>query len=317
MPFADIPRRMKINFIYFVILWLNAFPVKTRVSSCFLPRELFVQWELDYKKHCRVLPGSYCKVRDKLSPSNTMVPCTHKAIALGPTGNMQGSVKFYCLKTGQALKHWEFTPLPMPNQIIKQVNAIGAREKQGQDFRFLNRSMEPYEWTNVVPKDDPEFHGLLKEEEFATYPDVLVELPEVELEYKDEDFQVVTDEPVPDFAELAATALDNGGIDPDERLCLANNATANRQVAVPPAIVEADADKVIYKITFDLPDAGLGNNVVPPDPPLQGDKKRWTLARTKWLQPIRWWLLKKGNGTRHKLAGVRLATNHAMTMPQE
>ncbi len=32
MPFADIPRRMKIKFIYFVILWLNAFPVKTGIS---------------------------------------------------------------------------------------------------------------------------------------------------------------------------------------------------------------------------------------------------------------------------------------------
>jgi hypothetical protein len=309
---------MKIEFIYFVVLWLNAFPVKTRISSCFLPRELLVRWKLDYKKHCSVLPGSYCKVHDELSPSNTMVPCTHEAIALGPNGNLQGSVKFYCLKTGRVLKCWEFTPLPMPDQIIKQVNAIGAREKQGQDFRFLNRRMEPYEWTNVVPKDDPEFQGLLKEEEPAAYPDVSAELPGMELEYEDEDFQVVTNEPVPDFTELAAMALDNAGIDPGECLRLANDATANRQVAVPPAIVEADADKVVYEITFNLPDAGLGNNVVPPDPPLQGIiRKRWTLAWTKRRRLIRWWLLKKGNSTQHELAGVRLATNHTIPMPQE
>jgi hypothetical protein len=67
----------------------------------------------------------------------------------------------------------------MPDQIIKQVNAIGACEKQGQDFWFLNRRMEPYERTNVVPKDDPEFQGLLKEEEPAAYLDVLAELPGV------------------------------------------------------------------------------------------------------------------------------------------
>ncbi len=118
MPFADIPRRVKIKFIYFVILWHNTFLVKTWILSCFLPRELLVGWKLDYKKHCRVLPGSYCKVHDKPSLSNTMVPCTHKAIALGPTGNLQGSVKFYCLKTRRVLKCWEFTPLPMPNYII-------------------------------------------------------------------------------------------------------------------------------------------------------------------------------------------------------
>jgi hypothetical protein len=35
---------------------------------------------------------------------NTMAPRMHAAIALGPTGNMQGSVKFYCLTTGRVLK---------------------------------------------------------------------------------------------------------------------------------------------------------------------------------------------------------------------
>jgi hypothetical protein len=39
----------------------------------------------------------------------------HKAIALEPTGNLQGSVKFYCLKTGQVLKRREFMPLPTPD----------------------------------------------------------------------------------------------------------------------------------------------------------------------------------------------------------
>jgi hypothetical protein len=119
MLFADISQRMKIKFIYFVILWLNAFPVKTGISSCFSPRDLLVRWKLDYKKHCRVLPGSYCKVHDEPSPSNTMVPCTHEAIALKLTANLQGSVKFYCLKTGRVLKRWEFTPLLMPDRIIK------------------------------------------------------------------------------------------------------------------------------------------------------------------------------------------------------
>jgi hypothetical protein len=94
LPFTDILCRMKIEFIYFVILWLNAFPVKNGVSLTFLSRELLVQWTLDYKKHCWVLPGTYCEVYDEHSPSNTMTPRTHETIALGPTGNLQGSIKF-------------------------------------------------------------------------------------------------------------------------------------------------------------------------------------------------------------------------------
>ena len=37
LPFSHIPKRMKIEFIYFVILWLNAFPVKLGISQTISP----------------------------------------------------------------------------------------------------------------------------------------------------------------------------------------------------------------------------------------------------------------------------------------
>ena len=95
LPFSHIPRKMKIEFVYFIMLWLNAFPFKSGISTIYSPGELLVCWKLDYKNHCRVLPGSYCKVHDEPVPTNTMVARTHACIALGPTGNLQGSRKFY------------------------------------------------------------------------------------------------------------------------------------------------------------------------------------------------------------------------------
>jgi hypothetical protein len=86
-----------------------------------------------------------------------MVLRTHEGIALGPIENLQGTVKFYCLNTGHVLKRRSFTPLPMPDSVIQQVNTIGLKEKQGRSFRFLNRRKEPYKWTNEVPEDDLEF----------------------------------------------------------------------------------------------------------------------------------------------------------------
>jgi hypothetical protein len=68
-----------------------------------------------------------------------MTPCTHEAIALGPTGNLQGSVKFSSLNTGRVLKRRLFTPIPMPDHIIAKVNNIRAKEKQGKTFCFLNQ----------------------------------------------------------------------------------------------------------------------------------------------------------------------------------
>ena len=71
---------------------------------------------------------------------------------MGPTGNLQGSVKFFCLTTGRILKRRSFTALPMPDRVIKRVTDIGLRTKQGRTFRFLNRRQEPYEWTDSVPE---------------------------------------------------------------------------------------------------------------------------------------------------------------------
>ncbi len=74
----------------------------------------------------------------------------------------------------------------------------------------------------------------------------------------------MTDEPTPDYADLAATALENAGINPDERLHQARDIPGDvaPEGGEQPALVEAEEDKVMYKITFDLPNAGLGLNAI-------------------------------------------------------
>jgi hypothetical protein len=240
LPFENIPRCMKIESIYFVVFWLNAFPVRSRVSMVHSPWELLVQWKLDYKRHCWVVPGTYCEVHNKPLPLNTMVARTHEGIAVEPTGNLQGSVKFFCLKTGRILKWRLFTPLPMLDRVIKRVNYIGKREKQGRAFRFLNQRKEPYEWTDEVPKDDLDFQGLL--EDTAPYLDVAAKLPGVVLEDDIDDDQVVTDGPEPDFAKLAAVALENVGINPQDQLHAAQQ-VADATPGL--AIIKADQDKIM------------------------------------------------------------------------
>ena len=131
LSFEYIPQQLKMKFIYFVVLWLNAFPAKNGIMAMYSPRELLVFWKLDYRKHCRVLPGTYCETHDEPMPTNTMMPQTHKCIACRLMGNLQGSVKFFCLTMGRILKQCLFTALPMPERVIKHVKAIGLQEKQG------------------------------------------------------------------------------------------------------------------------------------------------------------------------------------------
>jgi hypothetical protein len=244
-----------------VILWLNSFLVKSGISqTIILPRELLLHWRLDYKKHCRVQPGTYCEVHDEPVPMNTMAWRTHEAIALGPTGNLQGSVKFYCINTGWVLKHCSFTPMPMPDRVIKQVNTIKEQEGQGQTFRFLNQRKEVYEWRDELPEDDNDFQGLLEdEEEAAPYPDISAELPGVALKAEEREFQTILDKPEPDFRDMAAAALHNAGID-DNKTIQAGRVqalTAAQAVQRGGALVEANEDELVYEITFDNPDKGL------------------------------------------------------------
>ncbi len=37
LPFTHIPQRMKIEFIYFMVFWLNAFPVRMGISGVYSP----------------------------------------------------------------------------------------------------------------------------------------------------------------------------------------------------------------------------------------------------------------------------------------
>ncbi len=84
----------------------------------------------------------------------------------------------------------------------------------------------------------------------------------------------MTDEPEPDFSQIAATELDHAGINPQDCLCAAQAAAVAALLRAGPALVRANDDKIVYKITFDLPNAGLdGGNIIQdnaPPPPAVG-----------------------------------------------
>ncbi len=90
------------------------------------------------------------------------------------------------------------------------------------------------------------------------------EFPGVPTEEEEEDFQMVPNEPSPEFEDLPAAALENAGINMGDRI-RATRAVANTAMAVAalypthngPRLIEDDPDKIMYNITFELPNAGL------------------------------------------------------------
>ena len=70
LPFTYIPRRIKNEFIYFVTLWFNAFPVKSGVSETFsfkhIKRVLQVYDRAGFTVRYVMIDGEFEKVKELL-----------------------------------------------------------------------------------------------------------------------------------------------------------------------------------------------------------------------------------------------------------
>jgi hypothetical protein len=104
---------------------------------------------LDFSKHCKLPFVAYAEAHKEYTQTNTMAPRTRGVICIGPTGNFQGSYKMMCHKTGRKLTQKKFQELPMPDSIIKRIEAIAEKEKQENILVFSNRNEGPL-------KDDDE-----------------------------------------------------------------------------------------------------------------------------------------------------------------
>jgi hypothetical protein len=108
---------------------------------------------LDYEKHCKLPFGAYVETHEERSRTNTLYERTQGAICLGLTSNFQGSYKFLCLNTGRKITRKQIREVPMPEHVIKRIEAIAERDKQLGDMVFTDRDDNPignYDDDNAV-----------------------------------------------------------------------------------------------------------------------------------------------------------------------
>ena len=96
---------------------------------------------MDYNQHCKYKFGQYVQVHDQ--HDNTMLPQTTGALALRPTGNVQGNFYFFSLTTGRVLNQVHATPLPMPDDVIKRVETLARRQRANPCLVFGDREQQP------------------------------------------------------------------------------------------------------------------------------------------------------------------------------
>lgn len=122
LPFKRLPSRMVVELIYCNTFWLHAFPAVDGVSSVISPRELVTGVAIDARKHCNIPFGAYVQTHEQ--HNNSMSTRTIGAIALRPTGNVQGGHYFFSLQTGRRIVRNRWTEVPMPSDVIERVNTM-------------------------------------------------------------------------------------------------------------------------------------------------------------------------------------------------
>ena len=161
---------------------INAVPADGGISEIFSPREIVTGRKIDMEKDCRALFGSYVEASKDAVITNTMDERTHSCIALGPAGNLQGSLKCFDLLTGKLVIRRTFKCLPLPERIIKLVNLWGktSRSKQfGNTLEFRDRNKVKYDWDN---EEIMENKALVEPSSTVVHAGTLAEIPGVELE---------------------------------------------------------------------------------------------------------------------------------------
>jgi hypothetical protein len=102
MPFNAVPPIIYISAVLLVTKQLNLFPVKGGISANYSPKPI-ISGEVVHYKVCSLPFGVYCQISEEAQPRNSLVPRTQGALALGPSGNVQGGHKFYTLNSGMVV----------------------------------------------------------------------------------------------------------------------------------------------------------------------------------------------------------------------
>ena len=126
MPYKKIPRHFKRKLVLTCITMLNVVPRDASVSDTLSPMELLSGRSLDFKKNCVLPPGAYCLVHEEGIPRNSMRERATGAIAIGPTTNLQGSYRFWSLKSGHIITRRQCTVMPVPPEAIDKVEEMAG-----------------------------------------------------------------------------------------------------------------------------------------------------------------------------------------------
>eukprot|EP00957_Ditylum_brightwellii_P021338 1609540-Ditylum_brightwellii.AAC.1 len=136
-----------------------------------------------------------------------MAPRTVGAIALCPTGNVQGGYFFFSLSSGRRINRKKWTVLPMPDETIQRIHQLACRDQLGikiQDSTGTENMHDPppNKWgiMMIIPHMCPIKKALKKDDD--SIPSI-ESLNEVAIRHNTDDFEPTAD--VTDTADTTTT----------------------------------------------------------------------------------------------------------------
>ena len=136
IPYNHIPRRMTMHLVYTTVFWINSFPRNEGVSNTMGPR-LLMSGIKPSMRHAKYQFGEYFQTHEE--SKNDMSERTLDAIFIGPIGNIQGGFYALNLSTGQQIKRFRATTLPVSDAIITRVHQLAEAENAPQGLSFGDR----------------------------------------------------------------------------------------------------------------------------------------------------------------------------------
>ena len=142
------------------------------------PHEIVTGCKIDTNKDCRAVFGAHVEASKDANITNTMADWTHSCLALGLSGNLQGSIKCFDLIMCKVILCWTIKGLPMPERILKLANhweKSSWSQQYGNTLEFLGRKKAKFDWDN---EDIEEDEGLVEPDPNpTTHASILVEIP--------------------------------------------------------------------------------------------------------------------------------------------
>ena len=142
LPFKIYPRQMVKGCVGMVLKYLNQLLNENSVCTNMSPSSIVLgTCKLDYEEIKNLNFGDYVQAHQPHNITNNNKARTVGAIALHPSGNLQGSWYFMSLASGERLHRYQWHVLPISTEVINRVHEIAIKDEQPVikgNFEFHN-----------------------------------------------------------------------------------------------------------------------------------------------------------------------------------